>query len=416
LVESSLRRAVVAAVRSPRKIFTRGPAMTLRYLRRRALGAAYRRGAAAPARTTPGEESDPVVVATGHDLRAAVLAEYVGKHTATGYRVLMLEPPSITAQIWFGDLKQCMQHAGIECRVLPPTSTSAQINEQFEALAPNVFITTETSSALRILDLPFIERYKRARGCLRLFIPVWHANAPRTHVPVGHGTARDDAERRRLRRQGLGPDALFSIFEPEFHERFSLDREGPVLDYLTVAQGCNPFSDFPLAAAKRYDYIMATSMTDDRVEVSYRYLRPVLSRYRGLWAGPNWGFGLPGVAPAEMPLHYAQTRIALSPLVGFVHRYGAEVTHRVYATAACGAFQITMPTAITHRYFEPGELVQAASPEEYSRLFDHYVSRPAERNAIALAALRRVYSQHTCFHRIDRFVSHWDEWRRKGLF
>jgi len=158
-------------------------------------------------------------------------------------------------------------------------------------------------------------------------------------------------------------------------------------------------------------------MTDDRVAVSYRFLRPILSRYRGLWAGARWGFGVDkGIPPAEMPLQYAQTRIALNPLVGFVHRYAAELTHRVYAAAGCGAFQLTLPTAITHRYFRPDELVQAASPADYVRLFDHYVDRPQERNAIALAALRRSYAEHTCFHRVDKLVFHWDDWRRRGLF
>jgi hypothetical protein len=211
-------------------------------------------------------------------------------------------------------------------------------------------------------------------------------------------------------------DAYFSIFEPEFHERFAHDPRGPAIDHVTVPQGFNPFSDYPLKAQRRYDYFMATSMTDERVEVAYRYLRPILRRHRGLWAGPQWGFGTHSIAPADMPLQYSSARIALSPLVGFVHVYGAEVTHRVYAAAACGTFQLTMPTPITHRYFTREELVQAATPAEYSRLFVHYLERPQERNSIALAALRRAYGEHSCFHRIDKLVSHWDDWRRRGLF
>jgi spore maturation protein CgeB len=92
------------------------------------------------------------------------------------------------------------------------------------------------------------------------------------------------------------------------------------------------------------------------------------------------------------------------------------LTHRVYAAAACGAFQLTISTAITSRYFAADELTQAASPREYARLFAHYIDRPVERNAIALRALRRVYSDHTCFNRVDKLVHHWDDWRRRGLF
>jgi hypothetical protein len=262
-----------------------------------------------------------------------------------------------------------------------------------------------------VLDLEHLRRHKQRHGCLRLFVPVWHSGAPGRH-----STPELDAWRRQLRGRGLTADAHFTIFEPEFHDRFSRDRQGPDIECITVPQGCNPFTDFPVPATRQYDYFMATSMTDERVEVSYRYLRPILGRYRGLWAGPRWGFGLERIAPAEMPQRYAESRIALSPLVGFVHEHGAELTHRIYATAACGAFQLTMPTPVTRRFFAEHELVCAATPEEYGRLFDHYVDRPDERNEIALAALRRVYREHTCLHRADQLAANWDRWRSKGLF
>jgi len=393
------------------KVFTRGPALTLRQWRKRVLRTDYRRGAGV-AQGAVTEEADPEIVRTGQRLRRELLHAHAGKHAGAGYRVLMLRPTSITAEIWFNDLGQCQQHAGIDCRVLPPHTPAAEINAALEEFRPNVFVAAESTATLRGLDLAFLHRYKRMHGCLRMFIPAWHARGPRENVTAKRSTPAEDDWRRELRSRGLIGDAHFSIFEPEFHDRFARDSHGPEVDYLALPQACNPFNDYPVEAPKQHDYFMATTMTDDRVEVSYRYLRPILSRYRGLWAGGRWGFGVKGIAPSDMPLHYAQARISLSPLVGFVHHYAAELTHRVYAAAACGAFQITMPTAITDRFFDERELVRAASPSEYARLFDHYVSRPQERNAISLAALRRAYGEHTCFHRVDRLVARWDEWRR----
>jgi Glycosyl transferases group 1 len=398
------------------KVFTRGPAVALRHWRKRKLRAEHGRGCAKPARSLPAEESDPGIVATGRALREQLLATYQGRHAAARYRVLMLRPSSITAEVWFGGLQQCMQHAGIVCRVLPPHTPAAGVNAAFEELQPNVFIASESAGELSRLDLAFIRSYKRSGSCLRMFVPVWHARIPRKEIPGRHSTVALDAWRRRLRRGNLIGDAHLSIFEPEFHERFSQDPAGPAVPYVVVPQGCNPFRDFPVPAVKCYDYFIAASMTDERVEVAHRFLRPILGRYCGLWAGPDWGFGEQGVPLPEMSLRYAQARIALSPLVGFVHRYAAELSHRVYAAAACGAFQLTMPIAHTHRYFRPDELAQAATPAEYTRMFDHFVSRPGERNAIALAALRRAYGEHTCFHRIDKLVTQWDDWRRQGLF
>jgi hypothetical protein len=402
--------------RSPWGLCKRIPPYLTRHWRKRKLKKAYERGHSRPLRNLVVEETDPTIIATGASLKDQLLTANQGKHAASGHRVLMFRPGSITAEIWFGDLARCMRHAGIECRELAPDTSAAQINAEFESFAPNIFIATEATTTLRALDLSFVRDYKRRHGCLRHLIPVWHASAPRAGVPVGHSTPEDEAWRRRLRWEGLTADAHFSIFEPEFHDRFSRDTAGPAIEYAAIPQACNPFVDRPVPAVKSHDYFMATSLSDERIAASHLYVRRILSRYHGLWAGPNWGFGIQHVPPSEMALEYAKSRVALSPLVGFVHLYGAELTHRVYAAAGCGAFQLTMPTPITRRYFEPEELVQAHSPSEFVSLFNHYVDRPLERNAIALAALRRVYSEHTCFHRIDKLVSLWRNYAQRGLF
>lgn len=399
------------ALRAAPRLFKDGLTFPIRYARLKALRKAHRRGSANPARDLPCEDADPLIVDTGRALRQELLATNEGKHAAAGYRVLMLNPGSITAEIWFGGLHSCMQHAGIDCRVLPPGSTSAAVNAALEEFEPNVLVAAESTATLQSLDLPLVRKYKRSHGCLRLFIPVWLA-----HAPLSVSSRRQDAWRRNLRRKELLADAHFSIFEPEFHERFSRDRLGPDVEYVTLAQACNPFTDQPLAEAKQYDYFMAASLTDERVEVVHRWLHPILSSYRGLWAGRRWGFGQAHIPPVEMPLHYARARVALSPLVDFVSKFGAELTLRVFVAAGCGSFQLTQPTPITGRYFRPDELIQAGSPEEYVRLFEHYVDRPAERNAVALRALRRAYGEHTCFHRVDQLVHHLDDWQERGLF
>jgi hypothetical protein len=391
------------------RLCRRAPAVGLREWRKHALRRSYLRGCLAG--NVPPEPADAALVESGQDLRRALLAANEGRHAGSGYRVLMHRPGSITAEIWFGDLAQCLEYTGIACRVLPAAATRQELREAFESLRPNVFIAAESSATLTSLDLDFLHRYKREHGCLRLFVPVWHAQAP-----WFRGSRRDDEQRRDLQRRGLSADAHFSIFEPEFHERFSRDPRGPDIEYVAVPQACNPLNDYPRGMDKCHDWFMAASMTDERVEVCHRYLRPILARHRGDWAGPRWGFGATHVPPPDMPGRYARARIALSPLVDFVQRYGAEVTHRVFAAAACGAFQITMPTAITHRYFADGELVQAATPDQYARLFEHYWDRRDERNAIAKAALLRVLGQHTGFHRVEQLVAQWDRWRSRGLF
>src|SRR5262245_29261811 len=119
-------------LRTVTKLFTRAPAVALRHWRRRALQLDYRRGGSSPARDLPAEEADPVIVDTGRKLRQQLLAANEHKHAGAGYRVLMLRPDSITAEIWFGDLHQGMRHAGIECRMLPPHTPSSEINSALD--------------------------------------------------------------------------------------------------------------------------------------------------------------------------------------------------------------------------------------------------------------------------------------------
>ena len=396
-----------AAIRLLKQI----PGLPRRHLRKRALRAAYHEGRGRHARNIAEEPPDDAIIEAGRRLRQHALGSNEDKHQRASYRVLMLRPPSVTADFWFGGLRSSMRHAGIDCRTFAPGATATEINDCFDEFQPNVFISTELPSTLRTLDLPFLLDYKRRRGCLRLFIPAWHAGAP-----IRSSTRREDEWRWRLRRSGLTADAYFSIFERDFYERFMRDPEGPQIDFVTVPQACDPFTDRPLPEPKTHDYFMAASLTDERLDVTYRFARTIMRDYRGLWAGPRWGFGRHYVKPAEMPKHYARTRIALSTLAGFVPRYSAELTHRVYAAAGCGAFQLTMPTAITDRYFEPDELIQAGSPREYRRQFDYFVDRPDERNAVALRALHRAYRSHTCFNRVDQLVECWDEWRQRGMF
>ena len=266
--------------------FNRAASFPIRYFRLRSLRAAYRRGSVNTARDLSSEDPDPVIVETGRVLRQELLDANAGKHARADYRVLMVNPGSITAAIWFEGLQSCLQHAGIECRVLPSSSRATTVNAALESFQPNILIAVESTPSLQSLDLPFIYDYKRHRSCLRLFVPVWLA-----HAPDGGSSKRHDAWRRSLRQKDLLADAHFSIFEPEFHERFMRDRQGPHTDYVTVAQACDPFTDQPSTDSKRDDYFMATSLTDERVEVSYRLLRPILARYRGSGPGRTGGSG-----------------------------------------------------------------------------------------------------------------------------
>ncbi len=102
-----------------------------------------------------------------------MLATNAAKHAGAGYRVLMVNPGSITAEFWFGEV--CKRACSTRESTSSPASNSPAdaVNAAIETFRPNVLVAVESTAGLQSLDLPLIYEYKRRRGCLRLFVPVW---------------------------------------------------------------------------------------------------------------------------------------------------------------------------------------------------------------------------------------------------
>ncbi|RMG03042.1 MAG: hypothetical protein D6726_06375 [Nitrospirae bacterium] len=81
------------------------------------------------------------------------------------------------------------------------------------------------------------------------------------------------------------------------------------------------------------------------------------------------------------------------------------VNQRVFDVPACGAFLLTDHQKAIEELFDVGkEVVTYKEPEEVPDLLRYYLRHPAERERIALAARKRVLSEHTYVHRIDNML------------
>lgn len=350
------------------------------------------------------EQVDQTLVTNGKVLKDQVIERYFDKYKTNKYRILFELPPNGTGVTWFRDLAQCLAHTGIPCALV--RSETDAFFETWEQFQPNVFVSMDTIKVLRSHDWEQINRYKRRQGCLRLLTPVNKYRFPET------GMSREDVWRLKLACSGQTVDAFFSMMVPEYFERFMAEWADAGFKYLCLANACNPFSHFPVDGSRENDYFMVTSYGSERVDVVYRYLKPIFSGYYGLWAGPSWGFGEGVIERDQLRHYYAHTRIALNPLQEYLVRFPMEITERAFSAAACGAFQITNWTQVTERFFLPDELCWVHSEKEFESAFEYYVNRPDERNAITLRGLERVYKDHTYFHRVDNLVSFLDECER----
>lgn len=344
----------------------------------------------------PEEPADPEFVHEGQALQRQAVAAARDRHRGLPLRVFLVCPPSITARIWFEGLCSALRHMGLRAELA--AHDDASWSERWRALQPTLLLAPDDDATRARLGLDFLANWARAGG-RRLVVPMSPAGFPNSAARTA-----EDEERVRLGLAGRLADGYFSLFEREYFPTWFAPLAAAGLPYLSLPQACDPLQDAPRDLPKRHAWFVASVQTRERVEVAWSSLRPVLRRYRGHWVGRGWRFGDPPVPPSELPALFARARIALAPLVPWLRERPLELTYRVFAAAANGAFQITSRTPITARHFAEDELVQARSDAEFARLFEHYVDRPAERLAVARRAMRRAFASHTTFERALRLV------------
>jgi hypothetical protein len=341
------------------------------------------------------------IVRYGKELRDTVLEKYRDKYKCKPYRFLFQIPPDGLGVIWFKDLMQTLEYAGVRCESIK--QSDPDFLQAWNAFQPNVFISLDAPEVLRSLDLDFICDYKKNHGCLRFFTPITKYRFPEP------GISAEDFWRLELAREGRSVDAFFSMFVNEHFACFWNEWVEVGFQHLSMPHGCNPIYHYPRQGVRDLDYFMATSFGGERVQLTWEYLSPIFKKYNGLWAGPNWGFGLGPLTSDQLPELYARAKIVPNPLARFLINYPSEITERSFSAIASGVFQITDWTPVTERFYTPDELVTVRSSVEFIEKFDYYIHRPDERERIVSNGLRRVFSEHTYFHRIDGLIQFLDQ-------
>jgi hypothetical protein len=344
---------------------------------------------------------DPDIVLLGQTLREKVLREYQYKYRSRNYRLLFQIPSGGLGPIWFKDLMETLEFAGIKCASIRWNDPG--FHQTWDTFRPNVFISLDIIEVLRSLDLEYIKTYKKNHGCFRLFTPIVKSRFPKNDIsPI-------DKWRLNLACSGQSVDAYFSMYVDEFYDFFFAEWKEAGFRYLSLPHGCNPLYHYPRQGNREFDYFMATSYGHERVKLTWQYLKPIFEHHFGLWAGPGWGFGIGPVQSDELPDYYARTKIVPNPLARFLIHFPAEITERSFSATACGAFQITDWTPVTERFYSREEFVSVRGENEFLEAFNYYFNRPDERNAIIKKSMKRVFTNHTYFHRIDNLIAFLDQ-------
>lgn len=353
-----------------------------------------------PQARTVTEQADPEIIKLGLEMRTDAIQKNANKYKDKPYRFLFHMPKDGVGVVWFKDLIRTLEHTGIKCASVQAADPA--FRKTWESFQPNVFISIDVPYMLKNLDLDYIQQYKKAHGCFRFFTPF-----PKHKFPAP-GISSEDQWRLELARSGKSADAFFSMFVSEFFSMFLPEWVDAGFSYLELPHGCNPLYQYPREGEKEYDYFMATSFGPERVKMTWDYMKPIFEQYRGAWAGPGWSFGLGILDNEKLPEYYARTKIVPNPMGAFLINYPMEISERAFSSLACGAFQIADWTPITEKFFSPDELIQVRGREEFLEAFAYYVNHPKQRNEIVINGMKRLYAEHTYFHRIDSLIAYLD--------
>jgi hypothetical protein len=345
----------------------------------------------------PPEPADPIAVAEGARLQASALVAARDRHAASGVRAFLVRPDSISGHIWFDSLARALRHTGVPCVVADDPARDWA--SAWRDLQPTLLVAPDHLPTLARLDLDRLQAWSHAGG-RRLLVHMAPEGFPDSGRP-----GRDDRVRQQAAILGETADAFTSLYEPEYFPAYASALARAGFRYLSLPQALDAWQDVPQDVPRTHAWFMASTATPDRLRVAAATLLPVLESARGLWVGTGWRFGEPRVAPAALPALFGSARVALAPLVPFLRDRPLEITYRVFAAAACGAFQVTHRTPVTSRFFADDELVQAADDREFVAVYKQYLPDRAAREAVARRALARAWRDHTTLARADRLVA-----------
>ncbi|HUJ54001.1 MAG TPA: glycosyltransferase [Steroidobacteraceae bacterium] len=184
----------------------------------------------------------------------------------------------------------------------------------------------------------------------------------------------------------------------------------PHVHYLPEA--CNPavHRSVELTAEER-EYFGADICTFGTL---YYYRQALLQALEGydlkVWGHvPDWLVHRLGARHMGRPVYEADKckAVAGAKIVLNTLHYGEinGLNCRAFEAAGCGAFQLMSYSPAAAAHFEPDrEVVLFRSRRELIDRIDHYLAHPEESVAIARAAQRRAYAEHTYQHRLGRLL------------
>ncbi len=210
-------------------------------------------------------------------------------------------------------------------------------------------------------------------------------------------------------------DHIFTLQSGTFHD--ALRKKG-VRDCYYLPQAC--FPDVHKPAKQVSDYKADVSFMGAAYHNRVQSFPRLMDLDFKIW-GTEWNLETPlgrlvqnnnkRLSTQETSKIYSAAKINLN-LHSSTYHYGINpdgdfINPRTFEISACQGFQLVDKRKDLSRMFKVGEeIIAFETIDQMREQIDYFLSRPEERNAIALKSCQRVLKEHTMEHRMQELLLH----------
>lgn len=175
----------------------------------------------------------------------------------------------------------------------------------------------------------------------------------------------------------------------------------------SIPFGFNPLIHYPENVEETYDYFFVGTNSYLKIDETKRYLLPIISKYKGVLRGKNWGGSIPELNYKNVRQFYNRARININYHLKLQKQYENEINERTFIISACGGFQLVDNPKILSKYYTEKEIAIANDEKEYLKKFEYYLNKPMERHEMAYEALIKTYNNNcSIFHRLEKIINY----------
>jgi hypothetical protein len=281
---------------------------------------------------------------------------------------------------------------GIDARAI--TDQERQ-SEAFRRWQPDLLIASDRDSILSGFDWSYLRELRAEKGLVVLLMAYYEeSDDSGTHARL------DAALRDRT------ADMYYYVAVPEFNHEYFPEYFAAGFEVISIPWSANPLIHYAVSGRDEVDYFFVGGNVREKALRAIGYLGPIIATHRGIVLGAGFGPSVPTLDQTFSRYYYRICRVAPNFHEPLQMETTVNINERTLVIPACGAFQLVdRPKALGY-FFRPGEIASVdGGPRDYYEQYRHYLKDPGLRRELTARSMRRVYEEHTTFHRMEHLVN-----------